>query len=104
LNFAAQGHSKGLNGLVISVHDNIKRVVEFMIQQGILVEGGGSSPESETGKIWNKSWDSIGAFFQEMKTQVVGGTNGGSTAATVISSNEVIVTSAAESVKKDPPA
>ncbi len=32
LRFAEQGHLKGLEGLVVCVHDNIKRVVEFMVQ------------------------------------------------------------------------
>jgi len=52
------------------VHDNIKRVVEFMIQQQILVASAPS--DSEMANIWKKSWDSIGAFFTEMKSQVLG--------------------------------
>jgi hypothetical protein len=52
------------------VHDNIKRVVEFMIQQQIL--NASATSDSEMANIWKKSWDSIGAFFTEMKSQVLG--------------------------------
>ena len=63
LNFAEKGHANGLQGLVICVHDNIKRVLEFMIQQQILI----SQPiDTEMGKLWKKSWESVDAFFPEI--------------------------------------
>lgn len=50
--------------MVVCAHDNIKRVVEFMVQQEILIEASNKA-------LWGKTWDTIGAFFTDMKEQVV---------------------------------
>jgi hypothetical protein len=63
LDFSERAHNIELHGLVVCSHDNIKRVVEFLIQQEILL------PENSA--LWNKSWETIGAFFRDMKDQVV---------------------------------
>ena len=64
LDFAEKGHSIVLNGLVVCAHDNIKRVVEFLIQQEILSPSGNPA-------LWAKTWDTIGAFLADMREQVV---------------------------------
>ncbi len=66
LKFAEKGHSKELHGLVVCTHDNIKRVMEFLIQQNILYDPSTSvevANAEEMGKLWRKSWESISAFF-----------------------------------------
>jgi len=40
-----------------------------MVQQEILVNARG---ETEMGKLWKKSWETIDAFFPEIKKQVIG--------------------------------
>ncbi len=57
-----------MHGLVICSQDNIKRVIEFLIDSQILKE---SPQDPEMNKLWNKSWDSIGAFFKEMKAKIL---------------------------------
>jgi hypothetical protein len=41
-----------------------------LIQQNILYDASASS-DPEMSKLWNKSWDTIGAFFKDMKSTVV---------------------------------
>jgi phage terminase small subunit len=53
-----------MHGLVVCAQDNIKRVMDFLITQEIMREGG---EDPEMHKLWCKSWDTIGAFFKDMK-------------------------------------
>ena len=57
-----------MHGLVICSQDNIKRVIEFLIHQKILRE---APQDAEMNKLWNKSWESIGAFFKDMKSSIL---------------------------------
>ena len=38
LHFAEKAHARDFHGLIQNVHDNIKRVIKFMMQQGIIGE------------------------------------------------------------------
>ncbi|CDW90832.1 sec7 domain containing protein [Stylonychia lemnae] len=69
LHYGEKSHTKDFQGLIHSIHDNIKRVIEFLIQQGILRD---DSPNQDMQKLWKTSWEIIGAFFVDMKIQVLG--------------------------------
>ena len=69
LEYAEKGNALDMHGLVVCAQDNIKRVLDFLIQQKIMREGG---EDPEMHKLWNKSWDTIGVFFKDMKSSVVG--------------------------------
>jgi hypothetical protein len=68
LNYAEQANALQLNALVVCTHDNVKRVLDFLLQQNILGE---DEVGSEMDKVWTRTWDSVGAFFKQMKGQVV---------------------------------
>ena len=50
-----------MHAIVVAVHDNIKRVIEFMVLQGAI---------AEDDKLWSKTWEIVGAFFTEMKASI----------------------------------
>jgi hypothetical protein len=64
LEYAEKGNALDMHGLVVCAQDNIKRVMDFLIHQEIMREGG---EDPEMHKLWCKSWDTIGAFFKDMK-------------------------------------
>jgi len=70
LHFAEKGNEKDLHGLVVCAHDNIKRVIEYLIQSEIL-KFKEQEQNNEISKLWKTSWDIIGAFFTDMKSSVV---------------------------------
>jgi len=45
----------------------LRRVIEFLVMQGILVE---VSSNGEKQKLWKTSWDIISAFFKSLQDEV----------------------------------
>jgi hypothetical protein len=88
LEYAEKGNAIEMHGLVVCSQDNIKRVLDFLIQQKIMRDAT-LSEDPEMHKLWNKSWDTIGAFFKDMKSSVVG--PNGTSAPAVASEKEVKV-------------
>jgi hypothetical protein len=60
-----------MHGVIVAVHDNIKRVIEFLISQGVMEEPPIGEAGAETAKLWRTTWDIVGAFFTEMKGSIV---------------------------------
>eukprot|EP00347_Sterkiella_histriomuscorum_P023819 403333278 len=69
LHFGERSNNIDFQGLIHSVHDNIKRVIEFLIQLDILKE---DSQNQEMARLWKTTWDIVTAFFSDMKVQVLG--------------------------------
>ena len=61
LHYAERGNQRDMHAVVVAVHDNIKRVIEFMVLQGAMIEDD---------KLWGTTWEIVGAFFTEMKASV----------------------------------
>jgi hypothetical protein len=68
LHFAERANSTEFYDLIQCVEESIKRVLEILIESKALVE---NSDNEDKNKLWKTSWEIIGAFFTDMKQNVL---------------------------------